>query len=123
MSKISLAFKIIIIVAVVVGLFFGISYFMPGDATPDAGVSGVGYQATDLSESQAANLEFIALLDKIKKIELATEIIESVSRKFEDFSPALPEIAADRPNPFAPIGVSRGAGAPILAPEATSTPK
>lgn len=124
MSKISLAIKIVIIVVVIVAAFFAISYIMPGDKpSSDAGVSTAGYQAEDLTASQLANREFITLLDKINKIELATDIIESVSRKFEDFSPALPDIPVERPNPFAPVGVNRAAGEAILAPEATTSNK
>ena len=122
MSKISLAIKIVIIVVVIVAAFFGISYLMPGkEPANDAGVSTAGYQAEDLSASQLANREFITLLDKINNIELATDIIESVSRKFEDFSPALPDIPVERPNPFAPVGINSAGGEAILAPEASTS--
>lgn len=124
MSKISLAIKIIIIVVVIVAAFFAVSYFMPGNK-PDrpVGVSTAGYQTENLSTSQLANREFVTLLDKINKIELATDIIENLNRKFEDFSPALPDIPVERPNPFAPVGVNRVVGESILTPEtATSSP-
>lgn len=122
MGKISLIVKIVVIVVVIVAAFFAISYFFPRQTSSTAGVTTAGYQAPeDLSASQLANKEFIDLLDKVSKIELDTSIIDNVIRKFEDFSPILPNIPAERPNPFAPIGVNREVGAPIFAPGATTT--
>ncbi len=122
MGKISLIIKIVIIVVIIVAAFFAIYYFMPSSSPTDGeGVATAGYGSEEASDSQLANREFTALLEKINKIELATDIIEGVSRKFEDFSPSLPVIPVERPNPFAPIGVNRGTSEAILAPEATTS--
>ena len=101
---------ILLFVLIVIGAFLVYQYFFaPSTEAP--------LTTTNSLSASGPDQDLIALLLELKSIRLDNTLFnDSVFKSMQDFSKELVQEPQGRPNPFAPLGATIGAGGAVAAP-------